>query len=198
MIWVVGDEQNLHFQMLFEIIKRLGYAWSEKLYHLSYGMVNLPSGRMKSREGTVVDADDLFDEMAKLASDACRERDAELSEEELAKRGELIGLGALKFMLLKFNAKTTITFDPAASLRFEGDTGPYIQYVAARINSILRKAAEKGICVSQNDTNWSLLSSEYEKSLAVKLFFYASILKSCAEKRDCSGLADYQIGRAHV
>ncbi|MBO5990499.1 MAG: arginine--tRNA ligase, partial [Lentisphaeria bacterium] len=144
MIWVVGDEQNLHFQMLFEIIKRLGYAWSEKLYHLSYGMVNLPSGRMKSREGTVVDADDLFDEMAKLASDACRERDAELSEEELAKRGELIGLGALKFMLLKFNAKTTITFDPAASLRFEGDTGPYIQYVAARINSILRKAAEKG------------------------------------------------------
>ena len=196
MIWVVGDEQNLHFQMLFEIIKRLGYAWSEKLYHLSYGMVNLPSGRMKSREGTVVDADDLFDEMAKLASDACRERDAELSEEELAKRGELIGLGALKFMLLKFNAKTTITFDPAASLRFEGDTGPYIQYVAARINSILRKAAEKGICVSQNDTNWSLLSSEYEKSLAVKLFFYASILKSCAEKRDCSGLADYLLDLA--
>ena len=140
--------------------------------------------------------DDLFDEMAKLASDACRERDAELSEEELAKRGELIGLGALKFMLLKFNAKTTITFDPAASLRFEGDTGPYIQYVAARINSILRKAAEKGICVSQNDTNWSLLSSEYEKSLAVKLFFYASILKSCAEKRDCSGLADYLLDLA--
>ena len=191
MIWVVGDEQNLHFQMLFEIIKRLGYPWSEKLYHLSYGMVNLPSGRMKSREGTVVDADDLFDEMAKLAADACKERDDSLSGEELAKRSEIIGLGALKFMLLKFNAKTTITFDPAASLRFEGDTGPYIQYVGARINSILRKAEEKGISLDGADINWSLLTSEYEKALAVKLFFYGAILKSCAEKRDCSGLAEY-------
>ena len=191
MIWVVGDEQNLHFQMLFEIIKRLGYPWSEKLYHLSYGMVNLPSGRMKSREGTVVDADDLFDEMAKLAADACKERDDSLSGEELAKRSEIIGLGALKFMLLKFNAKTTITFDPAASLRFEGDTGPYIQYVGARINSILRKAEEKGISLDGANINWSLLTSEYEKALAVKLFFYGAILKSCAEKRDCSGLAEY-------
>lgn len=196
MIWVVGDEQNLHFQMLFEIMKRLGYPWSEKLYHLSYGMVNLPSGRMKSREGTVVDADDLFDEMAKLASDACKERDESLSGEELAKRGEIIGLGALKFMLLKFNAKTTITFDPAASLRFEGDTGPYIQYVGARINSILRKAEEKGISVGSNNVNWSLLTNEFEKALAVKLFFYGSILKSCAEKRDCSGLAEYLLDLA--
>ena len=196
MVWVVGDEQNLHFQMLFEIIRRLGYSWSDKLYHLSYGMVNLPSGRMKSREGTVVDADDLFDEMARLASDACKERDAELSGEELAKRGEIIGLGALKFMLLKFNAKTTITFDPAASLRFEGDTGPYIQYVAARINSILRKAAEKGIAVEANKVNWELLSSEFEKALAVKLFFYGNVLKSCAEKRDCSGLAEYLLDLA--
>ncbi|MBQ4315221.1 MAG: arginine--tRNA ligase, partial [Lentisphaeria bacterium] len=191
MIWVVGDEQNLHFQMLFEIIKRLGYPWSEKLYHLSYGMVNLPSGRMKSREGTVVDADDLFDEMAKLAADACKERDDSLSGEELAKRSEIIGLGAFKFMLLKFNAKTTITFVPAASMRFEGDTGPYIQYVGARINSILRKAEEKGISLDGADINWSLLTSEYEKALAVKLFFYGAILKSCAEKRDCSGLAEY-------
>ena len=196
MVWVVGDEQNLHFQMLFEIIRRLGYGWSDKLYHLSYGMVNLPSGRMKSREGTVVDADDLFDEMAKLASDACKERDAELSGEELAKRGEIIGLGALKFMLLKFNAKTTITFDPAASLRFEGDTGPYIQYVAARINSILRKAAEKGISVNADNVNWELLSTEFEKALAVKLFFYGNVLKSCAEKRDCSGLAEYLLDLA--
>ena len=196
MIWVVGDEQNLHFQMLFEIMKRLGYPWSEKLYHLSYGMVNLPSGRMKSREGTVVDADDLFDEMAKLASDACKERDESLSGEELAKRGEIIGLGALKFMLLKFNAKTTITFDPAASLRFEGDTGPYIQYVGARINSILRKAEEKGISVNAANVNWSLLTNEFEKAIAVKLFFYGSVLKNCAEKRDCSGLAEYLLDLA--
>ena len=134
--------------------------------------------------------------MARLASDACKERDAELSGDELAKRGEIIGLGALKFMLLKFNAKTTITFDPAASLRFEGDTGPYIQYVAARINSILRKAAEKGIAVDANKVNWELLSSEFEKALAVKLFFYGNVLKSCAEKRDCSGLAEYLLDLA--
>ena len=190
MIWVVGDEQNLHFQMLFSILKKLGYDWADRLYHLSYGMVNLPSGRMKSREGTVVDADDLFDEMAQLAADACKERYGdEISAEELAARSELIGLGALKFMLLKFNAKTTITFDPAASLRFEGDTGPYVQYVAARINSISRKAAEAGIDPAQAD--WSRLGHEFEKELAVKLYFYPAQLKLCAERRDCSGLVEY-------
>ena len=191
MIWVVGDEQNLHFQMLFQIISKLGYAWGDKLYHLSYGMVNLPSGRMKSREGTVVDADDLFDEMAKLAAAACREREPELPEDEAGRRGEIIGLGALKFMLLKYNPKTTITFDPAASLRFEGDTGPYVQYVAARISSIQRKAAERGIKYSAQAADWTLLTHEFEKQLAVKLYFYPQILRQCAAKRDCSGLADY-------
>ncbi len=191
MIWVVGDEQNLHFQMLFEIMKRLGFEWAKDLYHLSYGMVNLPNGRMKSREGTVVDADDLFDEMSTLARNACAERGGEdADEKELAERGEIIGLGALKFMLLKFNPKTTITFDPAASLRFEGDTGPYVQYVATRIASIERKAAEKGLICS-GDVNWSLLDTQFERELAVKLYFYPSILISAAEKRDCSGLVEY-------
>ena len=191
MIWVVGDEQNLHFQMLFEIMKRLGFEWAQDLYHLSYGMVNLPNGRMKSREGTVVDADDLFDEMALLARTACAERGGdEISEEELAKRGEIIGLGALKFMLLKFNPKTTITFDPAASLRFEGDTGPYVQYVATRIASIERKAAEKGL-TAVKDADWSLLASAAERDVAVKLYFYPSVLQTAAEKRDCSGLVEY-------
>ena len=191
MIWVVGDEQNLHFQMLFEIMKRLGFEWAKDLYHLSYGMVNLPNGRMKSREGTVVDADDLFDEMALLARTACAERGGdEISEEELAKRGEIIGLGALKFMLLKFNPKTTITFDPAASLRFEGDTGPYVQYVATRIASIERKAAEKGL-TAVKDADWSLLASAAERDVAVKLYFYPSVLQTAAEKRDCSGLVEY-------
>lgn len=191
MIWVVGDEQNLHFQMLFEIMKRLGFEWAKDLYHLSYGMVNLPNGKMKSREGTVVDADDLFDEMAMLARNACAERGGdEISEEELKQRGEIIGLGALKFMLLKFNPKTTITFDPAASLRFEGDTGPYVQYVATRIASIERKAAEKGIVVS-GDADWSLLGSAAERELAVKLYFYPSVLQTAASKRDCSGLVEY-------
>lgn len=191
MIWVVGDEQNLHFQMLFEIMKRLGFEWAKDLYHLSYGMVNLPNGRMKSREGTVVDADDLFDEMSQLARNACAERSGDdVSSEELDRRGEIIGLGALKFMLLKFNPKTTITFDPAASLRFEGDTGPYVQYVATRIASIERKAAEKGITANKN-ANWALLASAAEKELAVKLYFYPSILQTAAAKKDCSGLVEY-------
>ena len=192
MIWVVGDEQNLHFQMLFEILKRLGYDWAKDLYHLSYGMVNLPNGRMKSREGTVVDADDLFDEMSRLAREACRERGGEdLSETELAKRGEEIGLGALKFMLLKFNPRTTMIFDPAASLRFEGDTGPYVQYVAARISSIARKAAERGMRTDAVECDWSRLGTPPEKELAVKLYFYPETLLGAAAKRDCSGIADY-------
>ncbi len=191
MIWVVGDEQNLHFQMLFEIMKRLGFDWAKDLFHLSYGMVNLPNGRMKSREGTVVDADDLFDEMALLARNACAERGGdEIDEEELKRRGEIIGLGALKFMLLKFNPKTTITFDPAASLRFEGDTGPYVQYVATRIASIERKAAEKNL-FAVNDADWSLLTSPAEREVAVKLYFYPSVLQTAAAKRDCSGLVEY-------
>lgn len=197
MIWVVGDEQNLHFQMLFEILKRLGYEWAGDLYHLSYGMVNLPNGRMKSREGTVVDADDLFDEMSRLAREACKERGgAELSEAELEKRGEEIGLGALKFMLLKFNPRTTMIFDPAASLRFEGDTGPYVQYVAARVSSILRKAAERGIRPEPEKCEWSLLALPQEKELAVKLYFYPSVLRTGAAKRDCSNLTEYLLDLA--
>ncbi len=197
MVWVVGDEQNLHFQMLFEIMRRLGYPWAADLYHLSYGMVNLPTGKMKSREGTVVDADDLFDEMAQLATDACRERAVDgIDPEELAQRGEIIGLGALKFMLLKFNPKTTIMFDPAASLKFEGDTGPYVQYAAARINSIERKAAERGINFEAASVNWALLSHEAEKALAVTAGFYPAVLKLAAERRDCSGLAEYLLDLA--
>ncbi|MBQ6352427.1 MAG: arginine--tRNA ligase, partial [Lentisphaeria bacterium] len=197
MIWVVGDEQNLHFQMLFEILKRLGYEWAKDLFHLSYGMVNLPNGRMKSREGTVVDADDLFDEMSRLAREACRERGGEaLSEDELNRRGEEIGLGALKFMLLKFNPRTTMIFDPAASLRFEGDTGPYVQYVAARVSSIVRKAAGRGLRTEGNDCDWSLLNTPPEKELAVKLHFYPETLRNAAAKRDCSGIADYLLDLA--
>ncbi len=192
MIWVVGDEQNLHFQMLFAIMRGLGYEWADRLFHLSYGMVNLPSGKMKSREGTVVDADDLFDEMVDLATAACRERsDGSTSESDLAARGEIIGMGALKFMLLKFNAKTTMTFDPAASIRFEGDTGPYVQYVCARIGSIARKAAEKGLGEPPERVRWSLLTHPAEKSLALTAAFYPAALRTAAGRRDCSSLVDY-------
>ena len=191
-IWVVGDEQILHFKMLFEIMKKLGYEWANDLHHLSYGMVNLPTGKMKSREGTVVDADDLFDEMVNLSGEACKERYGDsVSEEEIAKRAETIGMGALKFMLLKFNPKTTMMFDPQASVRFEGDTGPYVQYACARINSIERKALEKGMEFDTDKIDWDLLSSDEEKTLAITAFFYPQVLQIAAEKMDCSALVDY-------
>ena len=191
-IWVVGDEQILHFKMLFEIMKKLGYPWADDLHHLAYGMVNLPSGKMKSREGTVVDADELFDEMVNLSEEACRERYGDsVSAEEIAKRAETIGMGALKFMLLKFNPKTTMMFDPQASVRFEGDTGPYVQYACARINSIERKALEKGLKFDTDTINWDLLDSDEEKTLAVTAFFYPQVLQEAAAKMDCSALVDY-------
>ena len=197
MIWVVGDEQNLHFQMLFSIMRKLGYEWADNLFHLSYGMVNLPSGKMKSREGTVVDADDLFDEMVNLAIAGCRERaDESVPEAELAARGEIIGMGALKFMLLKFNAKTTMTFDPAASIRFEGDTGPYVQYACARIRSIARKAAERGIDFAPDRVQWDLLTHPAEKALALAAAFYPAALQLAAGRRDCSSLVEYLLDLA--
>ncbi len=192
-IWVVGNEQVYHFNVLFEVLKRLGYDWADNLYHLAYGMVNLPSGRMKSREGTVVDADDLFEEMVNLADSAIRERCAADLPEDIAERSEIIGLGALKFMLLKVNPKTTIMFDPNASIKFEGDTGPYVQYAYARISSILRKAAVK---LNESDIDWSLLSDASEKKLALCCAQYAASLKNSAEKLDCSGLVEYLLGLA--
>lgn len=192
MIWVVGDEQILHFQMLFTILKKMGHEWASDLHHLSYGMVNLPTGKMKSREGTVVDADDLFDEMHALARTAALERVPEGTEPpaDLEERSEIIGMGALKFMLLKFNPKTTMMFDPQASLKFEGDTGPYVQYVCARIHSIARKAAERGIRVD-SAADWSLTDSAEERSLAITAARYPEVLKAAAEKMDCSAVVNY-------
>lgn len=192
MIWVVGDEQILHFQMLFTILKKMGHEWASDLHHLSYGMVNLPTGKMKSREGTVVDADDLFDEMHALARSAALERVPEGTEPpaDLEERSEIIGMGALKFMLLKFNPKTTMMFDPQASLKFEGDTGPYVQYVCARIHSIARKAAERGIRVD-SAADWSLTDSAEERSLAITAARYPEVLKAAAEKMDCSAVVNY-------
>ena len=195
-IWVVGDEQILHFNMLFAILKKMGYPWADNLFHLVYGMVNLPTGKMKSREGTVVDADDLFAEMVDLAKEAARERCGdEVTEEDIAARAEIIGMGALKFMLLKFNPKTTMTFDPQASVKFEGDTGPYVQYACARINSIERKSIERGIKCDDNP-DWSLLTKEEEKSLSITAYFYPQALLEAAEKKDNSALVEYLLDLA--
>ena len=148
MIYVVGNEQNYHFQVLKLVLKKLGYAeWSDHITHLSYGMVELPEGKMKSREGTVVDADDLIADMVKTA----REMSAELgkldgcTEEEAEAVSTMVGLGALKYFILKVDPKKTMLFDPRESIDFNGNTGPFIQYTHARICSVLRKAAEQGI-----------------------------------------------------
>ena len=169
MIYVVGNEQNYHFQVLKLVLKKLGYEWSDNIYHLSYGMVELPEGKMKSREGTVVDADDLIADMVSTA----REMSDELgkldgcSEEEAANVCRMVGLGALKYFILKVDPKKTMLFDPRESIDFNGNTGPFIQYTHARICSVLRKAEEAGIDYS-SCSDVELLAEEIEliKSLA--------------------------------
>lgn len=146
-IYVVGDEQIYHFQVLKLILKKLGYEWADQIYHLSYGMVELPEGKMKSREGTVVDADDLIQKMydeAKATSEESSKLDS-LSDEEKDKLYGIIGLGALKYFILKVDPRKKMLFNPKESIDFNGNTGPFIQYTHARICSILRKAAERGI-----------------------------------------------------
>ena len=194
-IWVVGDEQIHHFKQLFATLKSMGHDWADGLHHLSYGMVNLPTGKMKSREGTVVDADDLFDEMVGLAKSATLERCGDDVPADIDERSEIIGMGALKFMLLKFNPKTTIMFDPQASMKFEGDTGPYVQYACARINSMVKKGADQGLLVDEN-VNWDLLTSDFEKKLAIRASAYPGVLQYAASKYDCSGLVSYLIDLA--
>jgi len=186
-IWVVGDEQIHHFKTLFAIIKLLGFQWADNLYHLAYGMINLPSGKMKSREGTVVDADNLFDDMHELAKSATIERYEGSIPKDIEERSEIIAQGSLKFMLLKFNPKTTILFDPQASIKFEGDTGPYVQYVCARINSILKKVP----IINSDEVNWPVLGTKWEKALAVLAAFYHDTLLLAAEKLDCSIVVNY-------
>jgi arginyl-tRNA synthetase len=145
-IYVVGNEQNYHFQVLKLVLEKLGYAWAASIYHLSYGMVELPEGKMKSREGTVVDADDLIAEMIATARDTSHELGKldEMPEDEQQRLFETVGLGALKYFMLKIDPKKTMLFDPKESIDFNGNTGPFIQYTHARIKSVLRKAAEQG------------------------------------------------------
>ena len=149
-VYVVGDEQNYHFQVLKLILSKLGFDWAGNIFHLSYGMVELPEGKMKSREGTVVDADDLIQKMYEEAKATSEESGklADLNEEEKERLYRMIGLGALKYFIIKVDPKKTMLFNPKESIDFNGNTGPFIQYTHARIRSILRKAAEKGIAYS--------------------------------------------------
>jgi arginyl-tRNA synthetase len=146
LIYTVGNEQNHHFKVLFIILKKLGYKWAEKCYHLSYGMVDLPSGKMKSREGTVVDADDLMQSVINDAKEMTQERGHidEMTEAEKEELYKMIGLGSLKYFLLKVDPKRRMLFDPKESIDLNGNTAPFIQYAHARIQSLLSKAKEKG------------------------------------------------------
>ena len=190
MIYVVGNEQNYHFQVLKLVLKKLGYEWSDNIFHLSYGMVELPEGKMKSREGTVVDADDLIADMigtAREMSDELGKLDG-CSEEEAAAICEMVGLGALKYFILKVDPKKTMLFDPRESIDFNGNTGPFIQYTHARIRSILRKAEEAGIDASTY-LNAELLPEEVE--LVKALAEYPAVVRTAGEQFAPSVIAAY-------
>lgn len=173
-VYVVGNEQDYHFQVLKLILKKLGFAWADQIYHLSYGMVELPEGKMKSREGTVVDADDLIQSMYEEAKRTSVESGklADLSEEEKDTLYHMIGLGALKYFIIKVDPKKTMLFNPKESIDFNGNTGPFIQYTHARIRSILRKAGEQGIVFGPTDVTTALEPSAKEVRLIKLLGLY--------------------------
>ncbi|WP_299109998.1 arginine--tRNA ligase [uncultured Tenacibaculum sp.] len=187
MVYTVGNEQDYHFKVLFLILKKLGYSWADQLYHLSYGMVDLPSGKMKSREGTVVDADDLMDEMTGTAREISQElgKLEGYSNDEKEALYKVIGLGALKYFILKVDPKKRILFDPQASVDFQGNTGPFVQYTYARIQSILRKAT------FDYSAQVSVELHEKEKELIKQLELYPEVIQQAAKNYSPAVIANY-------
>jgi len=189
MVYTVGNEQDYHFKVLFLLLKRLGYHWADHLFHLSYGMVDLPTGKMKSREGKVVDADDLMQEMAETAEKISSELGKldGFTKEEKSELYHKIGLGALKYFILKVDPKKRILFDPEASVDFQGNTGPFIQYTHARIQSILRKVESSDFKL----TIESVQLHEKERDLILLLMNYPSVIRSAAEGYSPALVANY-------
>ena len=193
MVYVVGNEQNYHFQVLSILLDKLGYAWGKDLVHFSYGMVELPEGKMKSREGTVVDADDLMSEMI----DTARETSMELGKldnctpEEIESIARMVGLGALKYFILKVDPRKNMTFNPKESIDFNGNTGPFIQYTHARIKSVLRKAAEQEINFDAG-LNTSLVISEKESYLIQLLSAFPAVVKEAGTEFSPALIANYE------
>ncbi len=190
LVYTVGNEQDYHFKVLFLILKKLGFAWAENLYHLSYGMVDLPSGKMKSREGTVVDADDLIEEMAKTAQEISEElgKLEGYSDEEKQTLYKTIGLGALKYYILKVDPKKRILFDPSESIDFQGNTGPFIQYTYARIQSILRKA---NFDYSSAITSAEIELADKEKVVIKQLLQFEDTITQAAQNYSPALIANY-------
>ena len=192
MIYVVGNEQNYHFQVLSILLDKLGFEWGKSLVHFSYGMVELPEGKMKSREGTVVDADDLMEEMIATAKETSQELGKldGLTQEEADDIARIVGLGALKYFILKVDARKNMTFNPKESIDFNGNTGPFIQYTYARIQSVLRKATESGIVIPEQIPAGIELS-EKEEGLIQMVADFAAVVKQAGEDYSPSIIANY-------
>jgi arginyl-tRNA synthetase len=189
MIYVVGSEQQYHFKVLFILLEKLGYGWAKSLYHLSYGMVNLPEGKMKSREGTVVDADDLIDSLRDMALAEIREKEREEEVGNVIEVAEKIALGALHYFLLQVSPAKDMLFDPKESLSFNGNTGPYLQYMGARISSLIRKSISNEQLAMSNEYNLLISDSEFE--LVKVLAEYPRAVSDAAANLDPSRLAAY-------
>ena len=192
MIYVVGNEQNYHFQVLSILLDKLGFEWGKSLVHFSYGMVELPEGKMKSREGTVVDADDLMEEMIATAKETSQELGKldGLTQEEADDIARIVGLGALKYFILKVDARKNMTFNPKESIDFNGNTGPFIQYTYARIQSVLRKAAESGLVISDQIPAGIELSDK-DEGLIQMVADFAAVVKQAGEDYSPSIIANY-------
>ena len=192
MIYVVGNEQNYHFQVLSILLDKLGFEWGKGLVHFSYGMVELPEGKMKSREGTVVDADDLVEEMVSTAKETSNELGKldGCSEEEANNIARIVGMGALKYFILKVDARKNMTFNPKESIDFNGNTGPFIQYTYARIQSVLRKAAEANIVIPET-LPLNVTLSEKEEGLIQMLSEFAGVVKQAGTDYSPSVIANY-------
>ncbi len=175
-IWVVASEQNLHFKILFHVLKKIGYDWADRCYHLNYGMVYLPEGKMKSREGKVIDADNLMDQLHDLAMKEVEERSRDIEQEELEMISESVGLGALKYYILKVNPQKDINFNPEESVSFDGATGPYAQYSYARLSSILRRGRD----IFKGNPEFEKLGNKEEVKLALLISQYPLIIKEAA------------------
>ena len=193
MIYVVGNEQNYHFQVLSILLDRLGYKWGKELVHFSYGMVELPNGKMKSREGTVVDADDLIDVMTDDARRTADEagKNADLTEQEKQSIARIVGMGALKYFILKVDARKNMLFNPEESIDFNGNTGPFIQYTHARIKSIMRKAEAMGINIDGIATSGDAVLNEKEIELVQKMNSFATAVEQAGKDYSPSGIANY-------
>ncbi|MDD7317297.1 MAG: arginine--tRNA ligase [Prevotella sp.] len=193
MIYVVGNEQNYHFQVLSILLDRLGYKWGKELVHFSYGMVELPNGKMKSREGTVVDADELIEAMTDDARRTADEagKNADLTEQEKQDIARMVGMGALKYFILKVDARKNMLFNPEESIDFNGNTGPFIQYTHARIKSIMRKAQAMGIDTGAIATGSDAVLNEKEIELVQKMNSFAAAVEQAGKDYSPSGIANY-------